>query len=121
MAPDNANNEWHWTKRDATISFKNPKRNVLFYLDVDAAAKLIPDPQTVTVRAGDQVVDTFTVDKKPDVRRIPISAAQLGPDDKVELKISVDKTFVPAVVTAGGKGDQRELGVRVFHAFVEPQ
>ena len=27
MAPDNASNEWHWTKKDATISFKNPKRN----------------------------------------------------------------------------------------------
>jgi hypothetical protein len=121
MAPDNANNEWHWTKKDATISFKNPKRNVLFYLDVDAAAKLIPDPQTVTVRVGEQVVDAFTVEKRPDVRRIPISAAQLGADDKVELKISVDKTFVPAVVTAGGQHDQRELGVRVFHAFVEPQ
>jgi hypothetical protein len=121
MAPDNAINEWHWTKKDATISFKNPKRNVLFYLDVDAATKLIPDPQTVTVRVGEQVLDTFTLGPKPDVRRIPIAAAQLGADDKVELKISVDKTFVPAVVTAGGQRDQRELGIRVFHAFVEPQ
>jgi hypothetical protein len=121
MAPDNAGNEWHWTKKDATISFKNPKKNIVFYLDVDAATKLIPGPQTVSVRVGDQVLDTFGLGSKPEVRRIPIAAAQLGADDKVELKISVDKTFVPAVVTAGGQRDQRELGIRVFHAFVEPQ
>jgi hypothetical protein len=120
MAPDNASNEWHWTKKDATISFKNPKRNVLFYLDVDGATKLIADPQVVTVRVGDQVLDTFTLGPKSEVRRVPITAAQLGADEKVELKISVDKTFVPAVVTAGGQRDQRELGVRVFHAFVQP-
>ncbi len=121
MAPDNATNEWHWTKKDATISFKNPKKNVVFYLDVDAASKLMAEPQNVTVRVGEQALDTFTLGSKPDVRRIPIAASQLGADEKVELKISVDKTFVPAVVTAGGQRDQRELGVRVFHAFVEPQ
>jgi hypothetical protein len=121
MAPDNATNEWHWTKKDATISFKNPKKNVVFFLDVDAASKLMAEPQNVTVRVGDQALDTFTLGSKEDVRRIPIAASQLGADEKVELKISVDKTFVPAVVTAGGQRDQRELGVRVFHAFVEPQ
>jgi hypothetical protein len=121
MAPDNASNEWHWTKKDATLSFKNPKKNALFYLDVDGASKLLNDSQTVSVRVGDQLLDTFTLGPRPEVRRIPIAAAQLGLDDKVELRIGVDKTFVPAVVTAGGQRDQRELGVRVFHAFVEAQ
>jgi hypothetical protein len=119
MAPDNANNEWHWTKKDATISFKNPKKDVLFYLDVDAASKLVPEPQKVSVRVGEQLLDTFALAPSSQTRRIPITAAQLGADEKVELKISVDKTFVPAVVGAGGQRDQRELGVRVFHAFVE--
>ncbi len=31
----------------------------------------------------------------------------------------VDKTFVPALVTASNSKDPRELGVRVFHAFVD--
>jgi hypothetical protein len=119
MAPDNTSNEWHWTKKDATISFKNPKKDILFYLEVDAATKLLAEPQTVAVSIGNQVLDTFQLGQRSTVRRIPISAAQLGADDKAELKISVDKTFVPAVVTAGGQHDQRELGVRVFHAFVE--
>ena len=32
-----------------------------------------------------------------------------------ELVIDVDRTFTP------GGGDTRELGIRVFHAFVEPK
>jgi len=121
MAPDNAANEWHWSKKSATISFKNPKKNVVFYLDVDGSSKLVPEPQAVTLRIGEQVIQAFTLGQKAEVRRIPITAAQLGADDKVELRIEVDKTFVPAVVTAGGQRDDRELGIRVFHAFVEAQ
>jgi hypothetical protein len=121
VAADNATNEWHWTKKDATISFKNPKRNAVFYLDLDGTSKLLAEPQTVSVRVGGQVLEAFPLGPRAEVHRIPISAAQLGGDDKVELKISVDKTFVPAVVTAGAQPDARELGVRVFHAFVEAQ
>jgi hypothetical protein len=121
MAPDNASNEWHWSKKEATLSFKNPKRNVLFYLDLDGTSKLVPEAQVVNVRIGTQVIGTFTLGPKEEVKQFPISAAQLGTDDKVELKIDVDKTFVPAIVTAGSQRDSRELGIRVFHAFVEAQ
>ena len=37
-----------------------------------------------------------------------------------ELRIEVDQTFVPAKLPAGGH-DTRELGIRVYHAFVEPR
>jgi hypothetical protein len=49
-----------------------------------------------------------------------LTAAQLGSGDVAEIVISVDKTYVPAVVTSSSK-DPRELGVRVFHAFVDPR
>ena len=39
----------------------------------------------------------------------------------VEVKLSVDKTFVPAHVEGGSPTDTRELGLRVFHVFVEPK
>lgn len=119
IASDNASVEWHWTKKEATLSFKNPKRNSLFYLDYGGQSKLMTEPQTVTVSIGSEVVDTFTVAKAGEVRRIPLSVTQLGTGDQVELKLSVDKTFVPTVVTAGAQNDKRELGLRVFHAFVE--
>jgi hypothetical protein len=50
-----------------------------------------------------------------------MKAAQLGTADMSEVVISVDKTFVPAIVSGGKSTDPRELGVRVFHAFVDPR
>ena len=75
----------------------------------------------MTVSVGDQVVDSFTLEPKKEVIRKPtITAAQLGTADVVDLKISVDKSYVPAVITNGANRDPRELGVRVFHAYVQP-
>ena len=45
---------------------------------------------------------------------------QLGAGDMAELRIEVDKTFVPALLPDTQQPDPRELGIRVFHAFVEP-
>jgi hypothetical protein len=39
----------------------------------------------------------------------------------VEVTLDVDKTFVPALNPSANHRDARELGVRIFHAFVEPQ
>jgi hypothetical protein len=67
------------------------------------------------------VVDTFQV-TTPDeqIRRIQLKAVQFGNDDMVVARIALDKSFVPAVVTPGSR-DSRELGIRVFHVFIEPQ
>lgn len=119
ISSENASTEWHWTKKEATLSFKNPKANAMFYLDYGGQPSVMSDPQTVTVSIGSEVVDTFQVGKAGDVRRIPLTVAQLGTADQVEIKLSVDKTFVPAVLTAGAQNDKRELGLCVFHAFVE--
>jgi hypothetical protein len=37
-----------------------------------------------------------------------------------EVQLEVDKTFVPALIPAANSKDPRELGVRVFHVFVQP-
>jgi hypothetical protein len=121
MAPENTGVEWHWTKKDASLSFKNPKKNSLFYLDFAAQPKFMTEPQTVAVSIGDRVLETFTVGPTSGLRKIPITVEQLGAADQVELKISVDKTFVPSDVTGGAQRDKRELGLCVFHAYVEAQ
>ena len=75
----------------------------------------------VTVTLGDKTIDSFTIQPKQELIRKPtITAAQLGTADVVDIKISVDKTYIPAVVTGGANRDPRELGVRVFHAYVQP-
>jgi hypothetical protein len=121
IAEHNSMVEWQWTKKNATLAFKNPKKDSLFYLDVDNPGSVFNEPQQVTVTLGGTVVDQFTLQpKQPELRKIPLKAAQLGSEDLVELVISVDKTYVPAVLIAGNK-DPRELGVRVFHVYVDPR
>jgi hypothetical protein len=36
------------------------------------------------------------------------------------MRLVVDRTFVPAAIPAMNSRDPRELGVRVFRAYVEP-
>jgi hypothetical protein len=118
-AAQNAMVEWTWTKKDATLDFKNPKKDCVFYLDVDHPGTVFQESQRVEVKLGGQPVEEFTLNPKDHaLKKIRLTAAQLGTDDTAELQISVDKTFVPAVIDAGSK-DPRELGVRVFHAFVD--
>ncbi len=123
VAQDNASVEWQWTKHVATVAFKNPKRDVWFYLNLDGRPDLMPGgKQDVTVSVGDQTVDKFTLaDKETVIRKMPITAQQLGSADMVELKIDAGGSFIPAQTPAAKSTDPRELGVRVFHAFVEPQ
>jgi hypothetical protein len=73
------------------------------------------------VLVGDQLLGTVPLDRGAPavVRKIPISAVQLGSADMVELRLVADKTFVPALEPGGSTGDTRELGARIFHAFVQ--
>src|SRR3954468_12249221 len=121
VAEHNSTVDWQWTKKAATLSFKNPKKDSMFYLDVDNPGSVFSEPQQVTVTLGGEAVDSFTLHpKQPELRKIPLKAAQLGTGEVSELVISVDKTYIPAVLVAGSK-DPRELGVRVFHAYVDPR
>jgi hypothetical protein len=81
----------------------------------------LPEPQQVMVTIGGQPIDSFVMEPRKELIRKPvITAAQLGTADVVDVKISVDKSYVPAVITNGANRDPRELGVRVFHAYVQP-
>lgn len=111
--------EWQWSKGVGTLAFRNPKRDVVLYLELDRPGGF-PEPQTVTVRIGDQAVDTFQMASgQSRLRKIAVPAAQLGTGEGTEVQIAVDRTFVPATLPGSGSHDTRELGVRVFRAFVE--
>jgi len=113
--------EWQWTKKSATIVFKNPKKDATLFLDVDNPGSVFYENQQVQVSLSGQPIHSFTVTPKQQrLEKIPLTAAQLGTADMVELQLDVDKTFVPALLPASSIKDPRELGVRVFHAFVQP-
>jgi hypothetical protein len=114
--------EWQWSKKQGVLSFRNPKRDALFMIELDQVARAWPDPQKVELRIGDNVVDSFSLPPgQRTLRRIALSPNQLGTGETVDMTVSVDKTFVPASVPELKSLDPRELGVRVFRAFVEPK
>ena len=117
--PTSPESTWQWTQQTATLSFANPNADAAFYLDYTARPDLVTGaPQTVTVRAGDQVLHSFvahTAGRR--LRRIPLPATVLGTGDTTVIQIAVDRTFVPATQPAGGD-DERELGIQVHYAFV---
>jgi hypothetical protein len=119
--PNNDQVEWSWTsKNQATIAFRNPRQDAVFYLEVDNPSTTFPDGQRVQVTLGKETVDEFTLPpSRPILRKIPLSADTLGAEDLVELKVGVDKVFVPAQVNPSST-DARQLGIRVFHAVVAP-
>ena len=120
VAPDNPTIEWQWTKKAGTLAFRNPKRDVTFYLHLDGRPDFFPRPQQVAVQVNGVTIETVTVDTREEIiRKVPIAAAQLGTGDMVDMKIAVDQTFVPAITPAAKSNDRRELGVRVFHTYVE--
>jgi len=113
--------EWQWTRGDAAVSIPNPRRDVTLYLQLDQPGLVFKEPQTVTIAIGEDRIDVFTLAPGPrELHRIPITAAELGDDDMVRIDILVDKTFVPALLAPDTSTDARELGVRVFHLFVQP-
>jgi hypothetical protein len=122
VAEHNATVEWQWTKKDALLAFKNPKKDCVFYFDVDNPGSVFHQSQHVQVGLGNNIVDEFTLDAgQSRLRKIPITAAQLGSGEMAEIHITVDKTFVPALLNASASKDPRELGVRVFHAYIDPR
>ena len=116
VASDNATSEWQWTKKTASLSFKNPRKDATFYLEYDARTDLFNPPQQVSIRLGDQPLTAFAADSRDKkLLTFPITAAQFGAGEMVDLVLDVDKTFNP------GGGDPRDLGIRVFHTFIEPK
>ncbi len=75
-------------------------------MDVSVAGERVDQ---FTLAAGDRTL-----------KKIALKATQIGSAEMVEVQVTVDKTFVPATLNVANNKDPRELGVRVFHAFVQP-
>lgn len=114
--------EWQWSRGEGTLAFRNPRQDAALFLQVDQVAGAFDQPQRVEVRHGPTVLDAFALPPgSRELRRIALPKTVLGDADTVEITVAVDKTFVPAAVPALRTSDPRELGIRVFRAYVEPK
>lgn len=121
VAPDGT--EWQWSKgAQGVLTFRSPGRDAEMLLQLDQPASALPEPQHVEIRVGDTVVDGFDLPVgRTELRRVALPPAALGEGNRVEMTVSVDKTFVPAAVAELRSSDTRELGVRVLRAYLQPK
>ena len=119
VAEDATGVEWQWSKRNATLAFRNPMRDALFYFQCDQPVQALGD-QHVELRIGPAVIDSFNLPPgQRELRKFDLTRAQLGNAETVEVTVAVEKTFVPASINQLKSTDSRELGIRVFRAYVQ--
>jgi hypothetical protein len=81
---------------------------------------VLGEPQRVELRIGGTVIDSFALPPGPrELRKIDLTGAQLGSGEVAEITVAVDRSFVPATITQLKSADTRELGIRVFRAYVQ--
>jgi hypothetical protein len=139
-APHNPGQERTWTKREAVAQFKNPKKDLIVYLEADTNAKAFTQPAALTVwlsgGGAAAPAPAAPVKGKPAppvaasvpglvvpienseifLKKIRFKAADLGSGDWVDLRLTMNQSFVPKAL--GLNTDERELGLLVYHLYV---
>ena len=66
ISGDNPTVEWQWTRQEATLAFRNPKKDVQAYLEADSPGGEYHGSQQVQLAVSGQVIDDFVLE--PDQR-----------------------------------------------------
>jgi len=115
--PANPGLERTWTKKEALVSFKNPKKDVIVYLEADTNSKAFPEQPVLTVSVGGKTGLTIPIENSEVFqRKIRFKAGELGGGDWADLRLSMNQSFVPKA--KGINQDDRELGLMVYHLYV---
>ena len=100
------------------MSFKNPKKDVIVYLEADTNYKAFDAPPVLTVAVGCKSGLTVPIENSEVfLRKVRVKAADLGTEDWVDLRLSMNQSFVPKLKGVNAT-DDRELGVMVYHLYV---
>jgi hypothetical protein len=106
-----------WTKKDALVSFKNPKKDIVIYLEADTNFKAFAQPPVLTLAvAGKAGVKIPIENAEVFLRKIRVKADYLGTEEWSDLRFSLNQSFVPKAL--GLNQDDRELGIMVYHLYV---
>ncbi len=108
--------------RQATLSFRNPKRDATFYLHLDGRPDLLASRCRCRCAWGNRrLTRSRSTPGRRSSGRSPSPRRSSAKPTSVDVTIEVSQTFVPSLVPAAQSNDARELGVRVFHAYIEPK
>jgi hypothetical protein len=111
--------EWRWSKGTGHLAFRNPMKAADLWVELDQPVPALASPQQVEIRVGGAVLDSFALEShQPVVRRVAIAQEAMGTGDTVDVEIAPRQSFVPAAIPALKSDDRRELGVRVFNAYL---
>ncbi len=117
-SPQNPSLERTWTKKDALVSFKNPKKDVIVYLEADTNSKAFDTPPVLTVAVNDKTGVAIPIaNSEIFTRKVRVKAADLGDQEWVNLRLAMNQSFVPRLKGVNTH-DDRELGVLVYHLYV---
>jgi len=107
-----------WTKKDALVSFKNPKKDIIVYLEADTNAKAFEQPPVLTVAVGGKSGLVVPIENSEVfLKKIRVKAADLGDQEWVDLRLSMNQSFIPKAKGVNPT-DDRELGLMVYHLYV---
>jgi hypothetical protein len=117
--PENPSVERTWTKKEALMSFRNPKRDVVVYLQADTCVKCFAQAPVLTVSLNGKVGLTIPIqDPNVFLKKIKVKASDLGGEEWVDLRLAMNQSFVPKLLTPPLNNDDRELGLLVYHLYV---
>ncbi len=117
--PENPGIERTWTTREALVSFKNPKTDIVVYLEADTCVKCFSSPPELTVSVGSNVgLRTPIEDPQVFLKKVRVRAEDLGDEEWVDLKLAMNESFVPGELDPPLNNDDRELGLNVYHLYV---
>jgi hypothetical protein len=117
-SPQNPGLERQWIKKEALASFKNPRKDVIVYLEADTNYRAFDQPPVATVWVGSKAGLVIPIENSEVfLKKIRVKAADLGADEWVDLKLSMNQSFVPKV-RGVNTHDDRELGLMVYHLYV---
>ena len=117
--PENPSVERTWTKKEGLVSFKNPKKDVVVYLEADTCVKCFTQSPVLTVSVGSRVGLKVPIeDAQVFLKKIKVKAEDLGNEEWVDLRLAMNESFVPKLLKPPLNTDDRELGLLVYHLYV---
>ena len=117
-SPQNPGLERTWTKKDALVQFKNPKKDVVIYLEGDTNYKAFDAPPALTLSVGNKSGLVIPIENSEVfLKKMRVKAADLGNEEWVDLRLNMNQSFIPKAKGVNTH-DDRELGVMVYHLYV---